>query len=42
MCRINPYLVRITGNGYGQDIMIAGGDTNTKNEVRPYKILIAY
>jgi hypothetical protein len=42
MCRINPYLVRITGNGYGQDIMIAGGGTNTKNEVRPYKILITY
>lgn len=42
MCRVNPYLVRITGNGYGQDIMIAGGGTNTKNEVRPYKILIAY
>lgn len=42
MCRINPYSVRISDSGYGKDIMIAGGGTNTKNEVRPYKILIAY
>lgn len=42
MCRINPYSVRISSNGCGQDIMITDGGINTKNEVRPYKILIAY
>lgn len=42
MCRINPYSVRIADNGYGNDIMITGGDSNTKNEARPYKILVSY
>ena len=40
MCRINPYSVRICDKGYERDYMIKDGNYNTKNEARPYRILV--
>ena len=40
MCRINPHVVRISNLGIDNDYMITNGDYNTKNEARPYRILV--
>ena len=40
MCRINPYSCRISDQGYERDYMITNGNYNTKDEARPYRILI--
>ena len=40
MCRINPHAVRISNLGIDNDYMITNGDYNTKNEARPYRILV--
>ena len=40
MCRINPYSCRISDQGYERDYMITKGNYNTKDEARPYRILI--
>ena len=40
MCRINPHVVRISNQGIDNDYMITNGDYNTKNEARPYRILV--
>jgi len=40
MCRVNPKRVKICEKGYGNDYMITNGSYDTKDEVRPYRILI--